>query len=316
MENPSKEKPLLLIVDDLPRNLQVMGAVLKEDYRINLADSGPKAIEMVEKNSPDLILLDIMMPDMDGFETCLALKRMPEYRDIPVIFLTARTQTEDIVRGFEAGAVDYVTKPFNALELKVRINNHIQLRRKTLALQSLSEMDGLTMIPNRRRFEAFLDAEWRRCLRNGRTISLLMIDIDFFKLYNDFYGHLAGDECLKTVARSIAECVQRPGDLAARFGGEEFAVVLSDTALTAARTLAERIDLTVKALYLPHERSPIAGNLTLSIGISGVVPEMGLNPAQLVQRADEALYSAKESGRDRIEALPLIKKDFPADKGW
>ncbi|MCP4694155.1 MAG: diguanylate cyclase [Desulfobacterales bacterium] len=306
-----EEKPLILIVDDASKNLEVLGFLLKKDYQINLADNGYKAIEMAKKNSPFLILLDIMMPGIDGLETCKELKKLNEIRDVPVIFLTGRTRTEDIVKGFEAGAVDYVTKPFNTLELKVRIKNHIDLRQKTLVLQSLSERDGLTMIPNRRRFQEFLNTEWRRCSRNRSPISLSMIDIDYFKLYNDHYGHLAGDKCLKKVANAIAGCLYRPGDLAARYGGEEFSVVMSDTDLPGAIKLAERIDASIKELELPHADSPVSDHLTLSIGIGAMAPDARNTPEQLIQTADDSLYAAKNSGRDQIKARIFPVVDHP-----
>lgn len=301
MKNQSEKKPLLLIVDDVQKNLQILGTLLKEDYQINLATNGKMAVEMVKKNLPDLILLDIMMPEMDGFETCMELKKQNEFKDIPIIFLTARSNPEDIVKGFEMGAVDYITKPFNSLELKVRIKNHIDLRQKTLMLQSLSERDGLTRIPNKRRFNDFINMEWRRCLRAYLPISLLMIDIDYFKLFNDNYGHVAGDECLKKIAKTIAGTFQRPGDLAARFGGEEFSVVMSDTSLDIAVKMAQQMRERINRLKLPHEFSPVKSHVTVSIGISSVVPTMNQHPEKLIMAADKALYHAKKSGRNQIQ---------------
>lgn len=304
MRKNQKESPRILIVDDTPRNIQLLGNLLKEDYQINVANTGKKAIEMIKKIPPDLILLDVMMPEMDGFETCRILKMDQTYKDIPIIFLTARSQTEDIVKGFESGGVDYVTKPFNSLELKIRVKTHIDLRKKTIKLLELSELDGLTMIPNRRRFQGFLGNEWRRCLRKNSPISLLMIDIDFFKRYNDNYGHLEGDDCLKKVAHAIVTSVNRPGDLAARYGGEEFAVVLSDTDVENARSIALKIQSNVHNLNIPHTGSTVADTVTLSIGIGGMVPTMTSSMELLIKRADDSLYEAKKNGRNQIAPPP------------
>lgn len=296
-----KENPRVLIVDDTPKNIQLLGTLLKEDYQINAANNGLKAIEMVEKVPPDLILLDVMMPEMDGHETCRKLKERDAFKDIPIIFLTAMAQPEDIIKGFELGGVDYITKPFNSLELKVRVKTHIDLRLKTLKLQELSERDGLTMIPNRRRFEESLDNEWRRCLRSTLPISLLMIDIDYFKLYNDNYGHLQGDDCLKKVATAIADTVCRPGDLAARYGGEEFAVILGNTYMEGAKHIAEKIVSNIEKLNLSHERSEVSDRITLSIGISTLIPAKEYTTEKLIQNADDSLYEAKEAGRNQIK---------------
>ena len=301
MTHMSTEKPLILIVDDTPQNLQILGTQLREQYRINIAANGKTAIEMVQKNSPDLVLLDIMMPEMDGFETIQKLKASPETKDIPVIFLTARTQIEDVIQGFELGAVDYITKPFHALELKVRVQNHIELRQKTLQLQALSELDGLTMVPNRRRFDDFLDRTWRTALRHGFPLSLMMIDIDFFKRYNDACGHLAGDQCLKKVATAIAGATHRSGDLAARYGGEEFAIVLNEADEDTALMMAERVASEVETCKIAHPDSPVSPWLTLSIGVNTIIPDHSVTHEDLIRTADGALYQAKKNGRNRIE---------------
>ena len=301
------EKPLILIVDDTPTNLQVLGGQLANSYNISLADNGMTALQIARNIQPDLILLDIMMPGIDGFETIKQLKSFPETKDIPVIFLTARSQTKDVVQGFELGAVDYITKPFQELELKVRVKTHVDLRQKTKKLIELSERDGLTLIPNRRNFDTFLDKTWHTALRYGRFLSLMLIDIDYFKRYNDSCGHLAGDDCLKKTAAAIAGSFHRPGDLVARFGGEEFVVVMAETESKNAYKLARRVLNAVSECKIPHPDSPVSQWLTLSIGIHTEIPSYNSTQHHLIDAADKALYMAKENGRNRIETS---REDF------
>ncbi len=294
------EKPLILLVDDNPKNLQVLGSLLEGTYKTAVAENGAEALEFVKKRFPDLILLDILMPEIDGFEVCERLKALPETRDIPIIFLSAKTETQDIVKGFEVGGVDYITKPFHAPELLVRVHTHIELRQKTLILQSIADRDGLTMIPNRRRFDEFLDLEWRRCLREQTTLAFIMIDIDWFKRYNDLYGHLQGDECLKQIAQTIGKTVRRPTDFAARFGGEEFAVVLGNTGVQQAMMIAENIRTAIEGLQIPHNASEISHVVTISLGVATVIPDAHTSPEDLINAADERLYEAKNAGRNQV----------------
>ena len=295
-------KPRILIVDDVPTNIRVLGPVLREaDYQVYVARDGYQALKMVEEVNPDLILLDIMMPGLDGFETCKQLKEKPETRDIPVIFLTARIEDQDVVRGFHAGAVDYVTKPFNTQILLARVRTHLTLRRQAQKLQSLADRDGLTMIANRRRLEEFLQHEWRRCHRNEEPLSLIMMDIDYFKPYNDTYGHLQGDDALKRVAEVLHEAAQRPGDLAARYGGEEFALVLGATDIAGALNIAGKVRQRIAALALPHASSDVADTVTMSMGVATFPPDaMHNSPQAIIEAADTYLYKAKADGRNRI----------------
>ncbi|MBF0476658.1 MAG: diguanylate cyclase, partial [Deltaproteobacteria bacterium] len=253
----------------------------------------------------DLVLLDIMMPGMDGYEICRRLKEAHRTKDIPVIFITARISEEDEVRGFKIGAVDYITKPISPTIVRARVKNHIQLKRYRDVLENLSVTDGLTGIPNRRRFDEFLEAEWRRSVRSRSCLSLLMIDIDFFKPYNDHYGHLAGDECLKQIGRALSTTVKRSTDLMARYGGEEFACILPETNSVGAMVVAGRLKDRVAALGVIHEFSPIAGHVTISLGVATMTPLINLLPMSLVRAADELLYQAKRSGRNR-----LVARDF------
>ncbi len=292
----------ILIVDDLPKNIQVLGTILKrEGYRINVARNGLEALDVAGKVPLDLILLDVMMPRMDGWETCEKLKQSPETKDIPIVFLTARTDTEAIVRGFNAGGVDYVSKPFNTSELLARIHTHIDLWQKTRQLRDLAENDGLTMIANRRRFDTFLELEWRRCMRTDNPLSLILIDIDYFKAYNDSYGHQRGDECLKQVAEAIRQTAKRPGDLAARYGGEEFILVLGNTDAKSAIKLAEATRLRIEQLGIPHVTSMVNDTITVSMGVATVIPDKDMAPAGLIEIADGLLYESKHAGRNQVK---------------
>ncbi len=295
-----EEKALILLVDDNPKNLKLLGNLLKGTYKTVVAESGREALEFVKKRVPELILLDIMMPEMTGFEVCERVKASPETRDIPIIFLSAKTETQDIVKGFEVGGVDYITKPFQVPELLARVHTHIELRQKTLILQSIADRDGLTMIPNRRRFDEFLDGEWRRCLREQTPLTFIMIDIDWFKRYNDLYGHLQGDECLKQIAQTIGKTVRRPTDFAARFGGEEFAVVLGNTGAQQAMMIAENIRTAIEGLQIPHNASEISHVVTISLGVATVIPDAKTSPEDLINAADERLYEAKNTGRNQV----------------
>ncbi len=297
----SNHRSRILIVDDTAKNIQVLGTILRQEgYQINIAQDGLKAIHMAEKVSPDLILLDVMMPDMDGYETCLRLKQSSETKDIPIIFLTARKEPEDIIKGFEVGGIDYISKPFNSIELLARIRTHLDLWHKTRQLQSIAEKDGLTMIANRRRFDDFFDLEWRRGKRDQTPITIIMIDIDYFKAYNDYYGHLQGDECLKQIAKIIDIHFRRPGDIAARYGGEEFAAILGNTDQKGGIQLAEKIRRKVEGLGIPHEKSKISDYVTVSLGLATMIPSKEDGSEQLIKIADEQLYRAKELGRNQV----------------
>jgi PleD family two-component response regulator len=221
------KKQSVLIVDDMVSNIEILSGVLGSEYDVLFATSGKDALDIAHDQTPDLILLDVVMPDMDGYEVCAKLKADEKTRDIPVIFVTAMDQEEDESKGLNAGVIDYITKPVRSSIVKARVRNHLELKRYRDLLKELSTVDGLTGIPNRRRFDEVLESEWRRARRNQTPLSLLLMDIDFFKAYNDHYGHVAGDDCLRQLAKGLAEIVRRPADLVARYGGEEF-VLLSN----------------------------------------------------------------------------------------
>lgn len=295
------QKPLILIVDDTPTNIQVLAEALRADYRVRVAGSGKAAFEIIAKvGLPDLVLLDVMMPDMDGYEVCRRLKQSPETKNIPVIFVTARSDAQDEEYGLRLGAVDYIAKPFHLPIVSARVRNHINLKLKSDLLESQAMLDGLTNIPNRRRFDETLENEWKRAQRSGTPLSLIIADIDYFKRYNDNYGHAAGDDCLKKVAAALVASIDRPSDLAARFGGEEFSVILPDTDAEGARAIAERLRSQIENLRIPHAYSDASKCVTVSVGLACVVPNAGNTQTDLIKQADEMLYQAKESGRNRV----------------
>lgn len=271
----------------------------------------------------DLILLDMMLPDLDGVDVCARIKADPRYHAIPVIMVTASNDAADLERAFDAGVNDFVTKPINEVELLARIRSALALkvetdRRKEHAqklirisgelkdanskLKHLSMVDGLTGLANRRSFDDYLERIWGLAARERRPVGLILIDIDHFKLYNDTHGHLKGDECLRDVAKCIKQTVNRPGDLVARYGGEEMALVLPGVDLRGVTAQAEKVRASVEALAIPHGAPEASEHLTLSLGATSTNPIKDLLPELLVGAADNALYKAKDAGRNRVMA--------------
>jgi diguanylate cyclase (GGDEF)-like protein len=290
----------ILIVDDEPINIKILAEILKNpDHEILTATNGVTALELASVEDPDLILLDIMMPQVDGYEVCSSLKSDKQTRNIPVIFVTACGEEDDETLGLELGAVDYITKPIHPSIVKARVKNHLELKRKRDILEALSITDGLTGIANRRRFDEFLNYEWMRAKRASSCLSLIMMDIDYFKLYNDHYGHPEGDKCLHKVAMALTKSVKRATDLVARYGGEEFSCVLPLTDEKGALSLAHEIQHHIIALHIPHQYSAVADYITMSIGVATMIPDRFSLPETLIEAADKALYEAKISGRNQ-----------------
>ncbi|MSN24592.1 MAG: diguanylate cyclase [Geobacter sp.] len=297
----SRPKQTILIVDDQPANIHILAEALQANYEVMVATSGSIALELSQRaDKLDLVLLDVMMPGIDGYEVCRRLKDSEKTKNIPVVFVTARSESSEEEIGLNLGAVDYISKPYSLPIILARVRNHLEMKRKTDLLESMVSLDGLTGIPNRRRFDEQLDAEWRRAIRSGRPLSLVMLDIDCFKQFNDNYGHGAGDNSLIQVAGCLAACVHRPGDLIARYGGEEFAAILSITESAGARVIAERLVSDVAALSLPHMYSDVADYLTISAGCATIFPVQGMSMETLLQAADVMLYKAKHEGRNRM----------------
>lgn len=306
----------ILIVDDESHNRKMLTELLKTEYKIMVAKNGAQALNAAKgKNRPDLILLDLLMPDMDGYEVFKKLKNEEKTKNIPVIFITALDKAADEVMGLELGAVDYITKPINPVIVKTRVKTHMTLKRKTDLLEKMVSLDGLTEIPNRRRFDEKLLNELRRAGRSKTALPLILADIDCFKNYNDNYGHAQGDKCLRDVAKAVKKIIKRSSDLAARYGGEEFGIILPATDLDGAMAIAEAIRLAVAALNIPHAFSKAADYVSLSLGVACIEPgnilyslesikdaDTALNKIKikLIEAADAALYRAKEKGRNQV----------------
>ncbi len=295
------ERAKLLIVDDNKQNIELLMELFRDDYKIAAAVSAKRALKVAFSEAPpDIVLTDIMMPEMDGYELCRQLKEDSRTKSIPILFVTAISEVMDESRGFALGAVDYITKPFHPPMVKARVKLHLELKRKQELLEKYAFIDALTEIPNRRRFDEVIDREWHRALRASYPISLMILDIDHFKLYNDSYGHGKGDDCLRRVAGSLAEVLRRSSDFVARYGGEEFVVILPDSDLSQALETAKKIQDIIDALLIAHELSPVADHVTFSIGVATMTPENGKHHQELIEAADKKLYEAKSSGRHHI----------------
>jgi two-component system cell cycle response regulator len=418
----------ILIVDDAPANIGVLRAIMaQQGHRTFVANSGRRALELAQRLRPDLVLLDVMMPDMDGFEACRRLKSNPATAHIPVIFVSARTEADDVVAGFDIGAADYISKPLRAAEVCARVRAQLQLRTKTAsqkeqvdrlrlivdsmdeglmivdaggglqyanqacaryldyapgqltgrtlgdllspsvtrecldyfaewttapdsapprnvrevmvrprvgvlramdltitpifagealfvallhdithhkqsetALQRAALLDSLTKIANRRHFDSFMEKEWQRAIRSGEPLSLIVLDVDHFKLYNDTLGHAAGDACLRKVATAMQLHALRATDLAARYGGEEFVLLFAETDAEHAAALAEKIRAHIEALRVPNPRSPTSEWLTVSIGVATIVPTQLDHIEDFFVAADRMMYAAKAAGRNGV----------------
>jgi diguanylate cyclase (GGDEF)-like protein len=299
MKDPQKQARIV-IVDDETRNIELLANIFEDEYEVLFATNGEKALEIVRRFRPDVVLLDVMMPDIDGFEICSLLKSERFTADIPIIFITGLGDTEAETRGLELGASDYVTKPISPAIVKLRVDNQIELKRVRDLLTRQATLDGLTGLANRRTFDDALAREYARQSRASGQLSLIMIDIDFFKLFNDTYGHIAGDECLRKVARVIDTAACRPADISARYGGEEFVCILPETDYTGAFAVAERIRRDIITLSIAHSASSIANTVTASLGVCSVHCIPDRSPLNLLAQADELLYSAKKAGRNRV----------------
>lgn len=328
----SNERANILIVDDRPENLISLKALLEdESVDIFTANSGEEALSIMIEKEFSLVLLDVQMPGMDGFEVASLMKGMKKTRNIPIIFVTAISKEKQyIFKGYEVGAIDYIYKPIDSVILKSKVHvflelfkqkklyqiqaSELELRVKELEavkseleeanrlLAHLSSHDGLTGILNRRSFDEILEREWNRCFREKKLLSIILIDVDYFKKYNDIYGHIAGDNCLKMIAKIIAKTVQRPSDYVARYGGEEFVVVLPRTDAAGAMKVAEQIRLNIKELGIEHRGSSFS-EITVSSGVAESSPYSDKiaenNIEEIIQRADRALYMAKSLGRNQ-----------------
>lgn len=303
-----EDKPKILVVDDDATAVVVLGRVLSELGMVRFSTTSTNALALAREWLPDVILLDVVMPELGGFELCSIIKEDPLLCDVPIIFVTSKDSTEEEVAGLSLGAVDFISKPLVPQLVVARVRTQIRLKQMSDQLRRAATVDGLTGVANRRRLEESLPREWLRVRRNGGSLVVMMVDIDFFKAYNDLYGHQEGDKCIRQVALAIAGALRRPVDMVARYGGEEFAVMLPDTDLEGGKWVAKQILDSVQALQIPHAASEIAGFVTISIGVSCLETGTSIRnraPMEMLDAADQALYVAKHKGRAQVWFLEL-----------
>lgn len=300
------KKPTILVVDDMTTTLLLIHDLLKDTYEVKIAKSGTKALEILESpNDIDLILLDIEMPDINGYDVCKRIKNNETIKNIPIIFITGRTSQEDEEYGLNLGAIDYITKPFNKAIVKLRIKNYLNLKIKNDMLEKLSMYDGLTNIRNRRFFDETFEKTFSEIKRDKKSLAVLMIDIDFFKPYNDNYGHGQGDETLRKVAKALEKTIKRASDFVARYGGEEFVILLKDINKDGVEAVANNLLNAVRELKITHEFSKIENYVTVSIGASFYNSSSDITKLELLLKADETLYNVKNSGRNNFAILEV-----------
>ena len=300
------KKPTILVVDDMTTTLLLLHDLLKDTYEVKIAKSGTKALEILESpNDIDLILLDIEMPDINGYDVCKRIKNNETIKNIPIIFITGRTSQEDEEYGLNLGAIDYITKPFNKAIVKLRIKNYLDLKIKNDMLEKLSMYDGLTNIRNRRFFDETFEKTFSEIKRDKKSLAVLMIDIDFFKPYNDNYGHGQGDETLKKVAKALEKTIKRASDFVARYGGEEFVILLKDINKDGVEAVANNLLNAIRELKITHEFSKIENYVTVSIGVSYYNSSSDITKLELLLKADETLYNVKNSGRNNFAILEV-----------
>lgn len=300
------KKPTILVVDDMTTTLLLLHDLLKDTYEVKIAKSGTKALEILESpNDIDLILLDIEMPDINGYDVCKRIKNNETIKNIPIIFITGRTSQEDEEYGLNLGAIDYITKPFNKAIVKLRIKNYLDLKIKNDMLEKLSMYDGLTNIRNRRFFDETFEKTFSEIKRDKKSLAVLMIDIDFFKPYNDNYGHGQGDETLRKVAKALEKTIKRASDFVARYGGEEFVILLKDINKNGVEAVANNLLNAVRELKITHEFSKIENYVTVSIGASFYNSSSDITKLELLLKADETLYNVKNSGRNNFAILEV-----------
>jgi diguanylate cyclase (GGDEF)-like protein len=312
-----QDKPLILLIDDdAVIRLRLRRFLEQEGYQVAEAENGIEGLAAYTCLHPDIVLLDALMPEMDGFGCCMHLQRLPGGARTPVLMITGLEDRESVDQAFAAGAADFVTKPIHWAVLRQRVRRLIhqtQLQRKletaNQALQRLISIDNLTQVANRRRFDEYLDQEWKRMARERSPLSLILCDVDFFKAYNDTYGHQAGDRCLQQIARVLENTPKRSTDLVARYGGEEFAMILPNTPVEGAVQLAELMRAAVRALAIPHAQSSLGQAVTLSMGVACTIAHLNIDFESLIADADAALYKAKALGRDRVVATGQICLD-------
>ncbi len=311
----NNKKQKILIVDDNKINNELLTKALEKDYELVLFYSGKKALEYFKEDIPDLVLLDIMMPDLNGYDLLKEMKKDVETKDIPVIFLTAMSDTKYEEYGLELGAIDYITKPYSIPIIKTKIRNHLISLKNLEELKIDSFEDSLTKISNRRMFEKEFEKVVLDSKENKYSISVLMIDIDYFKKFNDTYGHLEGDEILFKVAQTLVKVMKRKEDFVARWGGEEFIGLLKNLDPKEASLMGEKVRDSIEKLMIAHKSSDLVNEsgerfLTVSVGVATLDGDKDINYENIVEQADKALYMAKKSGRNKVISYNLCDKEM------
>lgn len=311
------KRPKLLLVDDQMVNIRLLYDLFKDEYEVYMAGTGEEAIAQCQTLMPDLVLLDVVMPGMGGHEVCRQLQANVLTQHVPIIFLTSKDHDADEALGLELGAVDFINKPIKPFQVKARVRVHLALKVQADLLRSVALVDGLTGVANRRKFDETLEVVWLQAIRSRLPISMLMVDVDFFKRYNDHYGHQLGDTCLRAIAQCFQSTIKRPYDLVARYGGEEFVCLLPETDANGALQLAQQLCAAVGHINLPHAHSDVADHVTISIGSATAQAHRNLEAATVLQSADQQLYIAKQSGRNQVSAttLPNTSTTTPAELG-
>ena len=305
-------KPKLLVVDDQPVHLQLLMHTLSADYQVYMATSGEQALALCRSDPPDLVLLDVLMPGMDGFTVCKALKADPQTAALPIIFVTARSDPGQETHGLSLGAVDFIAKPINPAVVKARVHTQLTLKFQADMLKKLVLLDGLSGVFNRRYFDQQLASEWARSTRSGQSLSLILVDVDHFEAYNTRYGHQAGDDCLRTIALALKEVLRRPADVVARFAGEEFACLLPDTSPAHARKLANHMEQRVRELVGLKPDQSAGRQVTISLGLVTRLQAAPVTWEAFLQAASEQLQHAKKAGTGQIRAIQLDGATQPA----
>lgn len=289
---------LILVIDDSIENIRLLSNILKGQARVIFATSGREGLALARERKPHVILMDIEMPDMNGYEVCRKLKLDVDTSNCAIIFITAHSGMSSEIDALESGGVDFITKPLNPLVVKARVNTHLILQRQAEELLRLASRDSLTGLYNRRHFDQQLAREFERHRRQGLPLGLAFIDVDNFKAYNDGYGHVEGDKCLRTIADAIGSASRRPGEIVARYGGEEFVTILPYTSHENVQKYGEWICVRIRELALEHRYSTTSSLVTISVGMTSMVPGDDRTVDQMIDHADRALYRAKSAGRD------------------
>lgn len=290
----------ILIVEDSLFNQFVLQKILEDSYTLEKAMTAAEALKKVHEFRPHLILLDIILPDANGFDILVTLKGSEETHRIPVIIITGLNSDEDEEKGFLLGAVDYIKRPFKNAIIRARVNTQIQIIRQIEMIEQLGLLDGLMQISNRRAFDIQIRYEWRRAIQEQSEFGMLMMDIDKFKAYNDTYGHPQGDIMLRSIANTLKSALAPSTDLLYRYGGEEFAVLLPNTGLEGARLIAERLRKSVEIMEAPCPHTHTVTKETISIGAASAKPQVTDQPEDLIEKTDRMLYKAKENGRNQV----------------